>query len=101
LVWKDQLLAGQVDLAAAEQAGRILGRIHEVTGQDPGKVRRFADRNVFVQLRVDPFYRRIQQRLPDVAATVAPLIEEVMNRAEALCHGDFSPKNLLVSAEGL
>ena len=100
-VWKEQLLAGDTDLATAEQAGRILGRIHEVTGQNPEKVRGFADRNVFVQLRVDPFYRRVQERRPETADAVAPLIEEVMTRAEALCHGDFSPKNLLVSSEGL
>jgi aminoglycoside phosphotransferase (APT) family kinase protein len=100
-VWKEALLAGEVDHSAAERAGRILGRMHEVTGRDPALVRAFADRKVFVQLRVDPFYRRVQERRPEVAAAVAPLIEDVTTRAEALCHGDFSPKNLLVSDEGM
>jgi 5-methylthioribose kinase len=54
-----------------------------------------------VQLRVDPFYRRVQERRPEVAAAIAPLIAELHERAEALCHGDFSPKNLLVHDRGL
>src|SRR5262249_8821887 len=32
---------------------------------------------------------------------VGPLIRELHERAEALCHGDFSPKNLLVHEGGL
>ena len=28
---------------------------------------------------------------------IDPVVEGVLRRAEALCHGDFSPKNLLVS----
>jgi 5-methylthioribose kinase len=100
-VWKELLLAEQVDLAIGERAGRILGRIHEVTGSQPQRIRGFADRSVFVQLRVDPFYRRIQERRPEIAGLVTPLIDEVMSRADALCHGDFSPKNLLVHEQGL
>jgi 5-methylthioribose kinase len=100
-VWKAQLLAGEVDLERAEQAGRILGRIHEVTGRDTSLASGFRDRKVFVQLRVEPFYHRIQERQPEVAAAVEPLIEQLMSRADALCHGDFSPKNLLAHRDGL
>jgi 5-methylthioribose kinase len=100
-VWKEQLLAGVVEAERAEQSGRILGRIHQVTGQDTSRVSNFRDRTVFVQLRVEPFYRRIQERRPEVADAVEPLIEQMMSRTDALCHGDFSPKNLLVHREGL
>jgi 5-methylthioribose kinase len=100
-VWKEQLLAGKIDPQVAEQAGRILGRIHQATAADLSTVARFTDRTVFVQLRVDPFYRRVQERRPEVAAALAPLIAELHERAEALCHGDFSPKNLLVHQRGL
>src|SRR5262249_23571909 len=55
---------------------------------------------VFVQLRIDPFYRRIQERLPDVAAAVEPLIDGMMSSRAALCHGDYSPKNILVHGVG-
>ncbi len=99
-VWKEQLLAGEVDLSLGELAGGVLGLMHERTARDPALVEAFADRAVFVQLRVDPFYRRVQQRLPDVAPTIAPLIEAMRTRREALCHGDYSPKNMLTHAGG-
>jgi 5-methylthioribose kinase len=99
-VWKQQLLAGDIDFAAGEHAGRILGRIHDSTARNPSLVEPFADRTVFVQLRVDPFYRRIQERRPEVADAVQPLIDRLMTAREALCHGDYSPKNILTHEHG-
>jgi 5-methylthioribose kinase len=99
-VWKQQLLAGEIDFTVGEDAGRILGRIHEATARNPQLVERFHDRAVFVQLRVDPFYRRIQERRPEVADAVAPLIERLMSAQEGLCHGDYSPKNILTHEHG-
>jgi 5-methylthioribose kinase len=99
-VWKQQLLAGEVDFAIGERAGHILGRIHEATARDPNLVERFRDRTVFVQLRVEPFYRRIQERRPEVADAVAPLIERLMSAREGLCHGDYSPRNILTHEHG-
>jgi 5-methylthioribose kinase len=99
-VWKAQLLAGEVESALGVQTGRVLGRMHEATAREPSLVAPFADRTVFVQLRVDPFYRRIQERLPEVAAAVEPLAEQLLTCREALCHGDYSPKNILTHSGG-
>jgi 5-methylthioribose kinase len=99
-VWKQQLLDGDIDFAVGEHAGRILGRIHEATARDPRLVEPFHDRTVFVQLRVEPFYRRIQERRPEVADAVAPLIDRLMSAQDALCHGDYSPKNILTHEHG-
>ena len=99
-VWKQQLLAGEIDFAVGEHAGRILGRIHETTARDPRLVERFRDRTVFVQLRVDPFYRRIQERRPEVADAVRPLIDRLLSSSDGLCHGDYSPKNILTHEHG-
>src|SRR5437868_615019 len=81
--WKELLLSGQVDLGVAEQAGRILGLIHEETARRPELLRPLADRTVFVQLRVEPFYRRIQERHPDLAGVIEPLTDDLMHRSEA------------------
>ncbi len=99
-VWKESLLAGDVDLAVGQRTGTILGRMHPVTSRDPTLEERWGDRRVFVQLRVDPFYRSIQQRRPEVAAAVEPLIEQMRDAVVGLCHGDFSPKNILVHRAG-
>jgi 5-methylthioribose kinase len=99
--WKQTILSGEIDPTTGERAGRILGVIHEATAQRRHELQHLLDRKVFVQLRVEPFYHRIQERRPEVAALVAPLIDEMMSAREALCHGDFSPKNLLVHDGGL
>jgi 5-methylthioribose kinase len=99
-VWKEQLFAGKVDPAVAERAGRILGLMHERTATASATLERFRDHTVFVQLRVDPFYRRIQERRPEVARVVQPLIDQMLSLTQALCHGDYSPKNILVHNQG-
>lgn len=99
-VWKELLLAGQVDLDIGELCGTVLGRMHQATAERRELVEPFRDHTVFVQLRVDPFYRRIQERCPDVAAAVEPLVEQMLTVQDALCHGDFSPKNILVHDGG-
>jgi 5-methylthioribose kinase len=99
-IWKEVLLAGEVDGAIGERAGFILGRMHEATARAPQAMAPFRDHTVFFQLRVDPFYRRIQERRPEVAPLVEPLIRRLLTTKEALCHGDYSPKNILIHAQG-
>jgi 5-methylthioribose kinase len=99
-VWKEALLAGEVDRTLGERAGLVLGRMHEATGRDRAAVERFRDHTVFVQLRIEPFYRRVQERRPEVAHLVEPLVERLLSLKEALCHGDYSPKNVLAHTRG-
>jgi 5-methylthioribose kinase len=99
-VWKETLLSGRVDLDVGEWAGRILGLMHEATARDLALVERFRDDTVFRQLRVDPFYRRVQERRPEVADAVGRIVECMASAREALCHGDYSPKNILTHDRG-
>lgn len=99
-VWKEQLLRGEVAQAMGGRAGWILGRMHEVTARHLPLIEPFRDHTVFVQLRVDPFYLRIQQRRPELAPFVEPLIQQLLTTKEALCHGDYSPKNILTHSQG-
>ena len=95
-VWKADLLAGRIDLRVAVRAGQVLGRIHQVSAEHATQFEVFRDHNVYVQLRVDPFYRKVQERCPDVAAAIEPIVHDMLTIKEALCHGDYTPKNMLV-----
>jgi 5-methylthioribose kinase len=98
--WKDDLLAGHVDRSdVAARAGLVLGRMHQATAGNAA-ARRLADPTVFVQLRVDPFYRRVQERRPEVADAVGRVVDRMMSTQESICHGDYTPKNLLIHAGG-
>ena len=98
--WKESLLAGDIDYKFGEWAGAVLGKMHHATAENPVLVDAFRDRAVFVQLRVDPYYRRIQERRPEVAPAVAVLIDAMLSSRQALCHGDYSPKNMLIHEIG-
>lgn len=99
-VWKTDLLAGVLDDSLGERVGRVLGRMHQATADNVESFRRFSDHAVYVQLRVDPFYRRVQERRPEVAVEVGRLIDSMLSLKEALCHGDYTPKNILTHADG-
>jgi 5-methylthioribose kinase len=99
-VWKETLLAGRVDMAVGERAGQVLGLMHEATAKNPALVEPFRDSTVFVQLRVEPFYQRIQERRPEVADAIGRIVERMLSIDEALCHGDYSPKNILTHRHG-
>ena len=99
-VWKEILLDCEIDRSVAARAGYILGLMHEATGRDASLVEPFRDHTVFVQLRVEPFYDRIVERHPDLAEHVKPVIVRLVTEKIALCHGDYSPKNILVHDRG-
>ena len=99
-VWKETLLGGRVDVAVGERVGRVLGLIHDATARGPQVVERFRDRAVFIQLRVEPYYRRVQERRPEVAQAVGQVVDQMLATTEALCHGDYSPKNILTHDRG-
>ena len=99
-VWKTALLVGDIDLTVGERAGAVLGRMHQGSAGNAEFAKRFADRTVFDQLRVDPFYRTVQKRRPELSDAVGTVIEQMLARREALCHGDYTPKNILTHAAG-
>jgi 5-methylthioribose kinase len=99
--WKVQLLRGSASEDVAGQAGIILGKMITATWRDPGFEAEFGDQTVFDELRIDPYYRSTASRHPDLAVHFAELIAESNKRRVCLVHGDWSPKNLLISDPGV
>ena len=59
----------------------------------------FGDQTCFDQLRLDSYYRFTASRHPDLAAAFEEAIA-LARTPRAMTHGDFSPKNILVPADG-
>jgi 5-methylthioribose kinase len=99
-VWKAALLAGSAQPETASLVGEVLGRIHETTAGNAQLREQFADVKIFDQLRIEPFYRTVQRRCPDVAPLIEPIVERMYYVKDAICHGDYTPKNILVHDDG-
>ena len=99
--WKTALLRGQIDPAVASSAGHTLGAIIRGTWQQPAWEAQFGDQTVFDELRLDPYYRFTAARHPDCAPHFEQLIASCDTRRVSLVHGDWSPKNLLTTENGV
>ena len=97
--WKLDLLDGVIHQSIGTDLGEILASWHNF-GSANSQVRSdFAEDSLFEQLRVTPFYRAVADKNDDLATAIAKLIEEVTTVKLTLVHGDFSPKNILITAE--
>ena len=95
--WKEHLLAGEADPQIAAACGTLLGTLHAGSWRNPDIAARLDDRTFFDSLRLDPYYRRLAVVHPELAETLYGLIDDTYRTRLCLVHGDFSPKNLLIS----
>jgi aminoglycoside phosphotransferase (APT) family kinase protein len=99
-VWKDELMAGRVDIAFAAQVGQGIAAVHAATAHSETDRAAFPNDDMFRALRVDPFLIYVAQRDAALASALTALADDLVSRKIALVHGDVSPKNILVSADG-
>jgi len=96
--WKSRLLDGDADAAVASRLGELLAAWHRGTFGDEEVARVLGDAEAFEQLRVDPYYRTVARRRPELAAAIGSYLERMDATRVCLVHGDYSPKNVLVGA---
>lgn len=90
--WKAQLLSGQVDPAVAAELGTALTAIHSApTDEFTDGGRRLR------QLRLDPYLVHAARTAPEFAGVLADVDAQLSAPGRSVVHGDFSPKNILVS----
>lgn len=98
-MWKRDLLDGTVDPHVARVIGTVLGRVHADAAADEGIASEFEDKTPFRQLRVDPYHRTTARRHPDVADVIEREVDRLLSVDRTLVHGDYSPKNVLVTPD--
>jgi aminoglycoside phosphotransferase (APT) family kinase protein len=98
-VWKTVLREGHADPAFAAQVGERLAAIHNFT-RDRKTAERFPTDDIFYAIRLEPYLVATAPRHPDLAETLVALARRTAATRECLVHGDVSPKNILVGADG-
>jgi aminoglycoside phosphotransferase (APT) family kinase protein len=99
--WKTMLLAGRIERGHVEQFAALLGAIHRRAAESPEPLREiFDDRSFFESLRLEPYYAYTAEQVPEAAEFLRSVIADTRARLLTLVHGDYSPKNILVSGDG-
>jgi tRNA A-37 threonylcarbamoyl transferase component Bud32 len=95
---EDHPLCIESETAAA--VGRATARIHAASTEDPDLPGQFDSGDNIHALRLEPYLLAAARAHPDVAPQLRALVERTAATRLAIVHGDVSPKNLLVGAEG-
>jgi 5-methylthioribose kinase len=99
-VWKQQLLAGQVNANLAAQVGQVLGEIHAASAWRIDIAKRFDAIQNFYALRLEPYLVAAAARHPEISQALLSLVAQTAGTTHALVHGDVSPKNILAGPAG-
>lgn len=101
VVWKEALLRGQVDLSLGDALGTTLAEIHSRTWSHQEVAEALGDAQAFDELRLDPYYRTVARAHPQLQRDLDEVLVACQTRRRALTLGDFSPKNILLTPDGL
>ena len=99
-LWKQALREGRAEAATAHAVGTVLARIHSFSAARPALAAEFPTDAIFFDIRLEPYLLATAARHPDLAPRIEALVKTTQANAVALVHGDVSPKNILVGAEG-
>ena len=99
-LWKGELRAGRADPGSAAEVGRRLGRIHAATAGNGKVAAAFPANGIFHAIRLEPYLEATALRHPDLRDILFALSRRTGATRLAMIHGDVSPKNILIGAEG-
>ena len=99
--WKADLLSGLLDFTIAEKAINTLSLVHNRCAEDKEAAVTFADKTIFYELRISPYIEFTVKKYPELADFAQPVVKELMDSAITLVHGDYSPKNIMVTGRDI
>lgn len=97
--WKKHLLEGHCDRSIAVQTATLLAALHSKSWEDAEARSTFDTGDAFFELRISPYLLTTGERHPDLAPLFQKESERLLSTRLALVHGDWSAKNILISAQ--
>ena len=97
--WKTELLQGIFKVENAQKAAEILATIHHHSRNDPTAEDSFQTSASFYDVRIDPYLITAGDRNPDLRKFFQEEAKRLKGWREALVHGDYSPKNMMISKD--
>ncbi len=98
-MWKADLMEGILDFKVAERTMETLATVHNCSAKDPEVPRVFNNYNNIYELRVSPYIQFVAKKYPQLTKVSDEVSDMIMNTHQVLVHGDYSPKNIIVTPE--
>jgi 5-methylthioribose kinase len=98
-VWKSDLLEGVYRPQVARTLGTTLSQWHNYGAVNLDSHKKFMEDTLFDQLRIDPFYRFVAAKNVNLQDSIHRLIVDLESDKSTIVHGDFSPKNFMVTED--
>ena len=97
-LWKSQLLEGVICEATAKEMATLLATLHNATWENREAEQTFETTDDFYSLRIEPYLIMTGRRHPELQEFFDAEADRLASVRTALVHGDFSSKNILLSA---
>jgi aminoglycoside phosphotransferase (APT) family kinase protein len=99
-VWQRLLFSGVVDQVSAKQVGSIMAAVHAITSEKSKFMDQFNSAYILTATRIEPYFFAVGCRYPILAEYLQHLGQSILKNAKVVIHGDVSPKNILIGADG-
>lgn len=96
-VWKSDLLSGTIYPKIGAKLGHTLATWHNFGRHSKEARDKFSEDLLFEQLRITPFYGTVASKNAVLSSKIMSLVDELKSEKTTLVHGDFSPKNIMIS----
>ena len=100
-MWKDDLMKGIVDYNLARKSIEALLKVHEMSAGSFEVKEKFSSKEVFDNLRIDPYIRYTVGKYPNLEKKSKDVISLLLDSSIALVHGDYSPKNIMTDGNAI
>ncbi|MCG2587237.1 phosphotransferase family protein [Rhodohalobacter sulfatireducens] len=94
--WKKQMLNGVFNSQIAEKSAELLATIHQKSWDNEHLKKKFNKADNFYELRTEPYLVTTGERHPELKYLFIDEVKRLKSHREAIVHGDFSPKNIMI-----
>lgn len=98
-MWKQDLMEGVLDFAVARKTMETLATVHNKSAVDEAVAEEFQNCQNIYDLRVNPYIQFVAKKYPQLQPAADEVSDLIMNHHQVLVHGDYSPKNIIVTQE--
>lgn len=100
-MWKSNLMEGIFNFKTADTVIRTLLTVHNKAAGLAEVTEKFANNQYFYDLRISPYIQRVAEIYPELKTKAEMVSQKLLQERITLVHGDFSPKNILVTNDGI